>query len=113
MALYSVWDWDRNAYAIYRTKTPVSVGDDPTPPSSPGPTQGLGADPDVGVKALPRGARRLGYSQVARGEIRRLPRHMGDLGDDAGRSGARSWAMPLAAGVALGYAASRFMKGGS
>ena len=113
MALYSVWDWDRNAYAIYRTKTPVSVGDDPTPPKASGPTSGLGADPDVGVKPLPRGARRIGYSQVARGEIRRHSRHPADLGDDAGSAGATRWAIPLAAGIGIGYAASRLMKGGS
>jgi hypothetical protein len=110
MALYSVWDWDRNSWAIYQTKTPVSVGDDPSPPQASGPARGLGADPDTGVKALPRGAKRIGYSHVARGEIRRRPRHLGDLGDDAGRRAAGGWGLPLALGVGIGVAVSRWWK---
>lgn len=84
MALYSVWDWNRNAWAIYRTKTPVSVGDDPLPHrghrDSP-----IGADPDSAVKALPSNARLVGYDHMARGEIRRRASALGDSGDDAGQ----------------------------
>ena len=72
MALYSAWDWDRNAYRIYQTRQLVSVGDDP---QAPRPNHHpLGAVPDVDVKALPPGARFLGFSHQARGEIVRLPR---------------------------------------
>lgn len=83
MALYSVWDWDRNAYRVYSTKTPVSVGDDPLPPKPSG-LGAIGADPDTHLKPLPSGARFLGYSHLARGELRRMPRGLGDNGDDAG-----------------------------
>jgi hypothetical protein len=86
MALYSVWDWDRNSWRIYRTKTPVSVGEDALPPKPQG-TTALGADPDTHAKPLPAGARFHGYSHVARGEVRRLSSGMGDSGDDAGVTG--------------------------
>lgn len=98
MALYSVWDWNRNAWRVYRTSAPVSVGDDPIPP--PGSGNVLGSCPDEDIKPLPGGAKLLGYSHVARGEIRRKPRSMVDLGDDAGQpSASRSWLLPFAAGV--------------
>jgi hypothetical protein len=87
MALYSVWDWDRNAWAIYRTRTPVSVGDDPLPHR--GRDTSLGADPDTGVKPLPLGAKLIGHDHVARGEVRRRGGALG-AGDDAGRGGATS-----------------------
>lgn len=69
MALYSVWDWDRNSWAIYRDHRPVSVGDDPTPPKpvNVGP---LGADPDTQLKPLPSDARFVGHDHVCRGEVR-------------------------------------------
>jgi hypothetical protein len=69
MALYSVWDWDRNTWAVYRDARPVSVGDDPTPPrpASVGP---LGADPDTQMKPLPSDARFVGYDHMCRGEVR-------------------------------------------
>lgn len=70
MAMFSVWDWDKNAWAIYRNRDAVSVGDDPKPPKPVG-TSPLGADPDMHVKPLPSNARFAGYSHVARGEIRR------------------------------------------
>jgi len=84
VALYSVWDWDRNAYAVYRTSTPVSVGDDPLPHVARG-NSPIGADPDSDVKALPSGARFSGYSHVVRGEVRRKSSGLGDNGDDGGR----------------------------
>ena len=68
MALYSVWNWDRNAYEVYADERSVSVGDDPIPPN-PGPVHILGATPDRHVKVLPHGARPLGMSHLARGEI--------------------------------------------
>lgn len=83
MALYSVWDWNRNAYRVYSTRRPVSVGDDPIPPRPSG-LSALGADPDEHIKPLPSGARFEGYSHLARGEIRRMPTGMGDTADDAG-----------------------------
>jgi hypothetical protein len=84
MALYSTWDWDRNAWRVHATRTPVSVGDDPIPPRPTG-LSVLGADPDSHVKPLPSGARFMGYSHVARGEVRRQAGAMGGVGDDAGR----------------------------
>jgi len=94
MALYSVWDWDRNAFAIYRTKTRVSVGDDPLP-HRPRRESVIGADPDSGVKPLPSNARLVGYDHIARGEIRRKRGALGQSGDDAGRGGPTSngWLM--------------------
>jgi hypothetical protein len=94
MALYSTWDWDRNAWRVYTTRAPVSVGDDPIPPRPTG-ISALGADPDTHVKPLPSGARFVGYSHVARGEVRRLGGVLGAVGDDAGRAGVMSngWLM--------------------
>lgn len=71
MALYSVWDWDRNTWAVYRDRRTVSIGDDPKPPK---PVVGpLGADPDTQVKPLPSDASFVGYDHVCRGEVRRRP----------------------------------------
>ncbi len=72
MALFSVWDWDHNSWAIYRNDRPVSVGDDPKPPR-PTTMSRLGADPDTQMNPLPSDARFIGYSHVARGEVRRKP----------------------------------------
>lgn len=86
MALYSVWDWNRNAYRVYATSTPVSVGDDPKPPKpSTGP---IGADPDTDVKPLPPNAKLVGYEHMPRGEIRRLSSPIAAVSgdDDAGQS---------------------------
>jgi len=102
MALYSVWDWDRNAWGVYRTPTPVSVGDDPLPHSSSG-DSAIGAAPSTGVKALPSNARLIGYDHLARGEVRRRSGALGDNGDDAGRSTGvtgNGWLM-FAVGVAV------------
>ncbi|HEY5656992.1 MAG TPA: hypothetical protein VIY27_04310 [Myxococcota bacterium] len=79
MALYSAWDWDRNAYRVYQTRRLVSVGDDPKPPK-PKLRHPLGAVPDMDAKTLPPGAKMIGYSHQARGEIVRLP-GSGALGD--------------------------------
>lgn len=72
MALYSVWDWDKNSWAIYRDSLPVSVGDDPKPPR-PQRVSRLGADPDTQTKPLPSGARFVGYDHMCRGEVRTRP----------------------------------------
>jgi len=101
MALYSVWDWNRNSYRVYTTPTHVSVGDDPTPPK-PLVFSPIGANPDTDVKPLPAGAKLIGHDHFARGEIRRMPGGLFDLGDDAGTGGSL-WSQPLvmfAAGVA-------------
>lgn len=71
MALYSVWNWDRNAWAVFQTSTPVSVGDDPDPPR-PRSGSAIGVDPDLAVKELPPNARFLGFDHLCRGEVRRL-----------------------------------------
>ncbi len=110
MALYSVWDWDRNAYRIYSTSRTASVGDDPTPPRPTGLAQ-LGADPDTDVKPLPAGAKLVGYSHIARGEIRRLNRgFFSDLGDDAGAGSSTSW-LKLGAAAAGGALAMHLWMG--
>jgi len=83
MALYSVWNWDRNAYGIYTTPAHVSVGDDALPPK-PIVDSPIGANPDTDVKPLPGGAAFMGWDHLPHGEIRRLPNSMMDLGDDAG-----------------------------
>lgn len=89
MAFYSVWDWNRNSYRVYETRTPVSVGDDPKAPK-PSVSNPIGADPDTDANPIPSGARLVGYSHFARGEIRRMPTSiLGDNGDDGASSG--SW----------------------
>lgn len=92
MALYSVWDWNRNLYRVYTTPTHVSVGDDPVPPK-PSIDNPIGASPDTGVKPLPPGAKFIGYEHLPRGEIRRMPSSLVDLGDDAG--GGSGWTQPI------------------
>ena len=109
MALYSVWDWDRNAWQIYQTPKPASVGDDPVE-HRPKASQ-LGADPDTGVKPLPRGATFLRYDHVPRGEVRRKPQSLTDVGDDAGASsGSRKTWWWLAGGVGIGWALSSWLR---
>lgn len=103
MALYSVWDWDRNAYRVYATKKPVSVGDDPSPPRPRG-ISALGADPDLHVKPLPSGAKLVGYSHMARGEIRRAP--AGILSGAASESGSSNGALMFVAGAAVALGVS-------
>ena len=110
MAFFSAWDWDRNAYRVYATPQRVSVGDDPEPPRPRGAGE-LGAVPDQDVKSLPLGARFVGYSPMARGEIVRLNAGaLGALGfgemtaGDIGRV-----VLLLAFGGLVGYAAGKSM----
>jgi len=108
MALYSVWDWNRNVYRVYADRRPVSVGDDPDPPR-PGRVHILGAVPDEHVKRLPKGARFVSYSHAPRGEIVRHPavsgKAMGGLGALADRHSGIVEGALVGAGVAvlLGY----------
>ena len=85
VALYSIWNWDRNIWSIYSTPETVSVGDDPKAPKPSG-VHVLGADPDTQVKTLPMGAKLIGHDHVARGEVRRLSVLPG-LGDDSSGAG--------------------------
>lgn len=114
MAFYSVWDWDRNAWAIYATQRPASVGDDPIPPR-PRSTNPIGCDPDTDVKALPAGAKLIGYAHMPRGEVRRLAGSWGDVGDDAGAngSGGSFWTRPIvmfAAGAATAVVIAKLIR---
>lgn len=99
MALYSVWDWSRNSWRVYSTPKPTSVGDDPTPQR---PTNGtaLGFDPDRDVPSLPGGAKFVGYSHLARGEVRRVGGGFSVLGDSDGEP---FWKQPIVL-VGLGAA---------
>lgn len=109
MALYSVWDWDRNSYRVYQNPRPVSVGDDPVSPK-PVVTSALGADPDTQINVVPQDAKFMGYSHVARGEVRRLS---GGLGDSAAPEETPFWKQPIvmfAAGAAAAWAAIKFFK---
>lgn len=101
MALYSVWDWDRNVWRVYATKTPVSVGDDPVPPRPMG-ISPIGADPDLDVKPLPGGARFIGYDPTCRGEVRRDPSGSG-MGDDGSSSSSGWWMFGLGAALASAF----------
>jgi len=78
MAIYSVWDWNKNLYRTYVTPTPVSVGVDPQPPRPSG-VHLLGAVPYDHAKLLPAGARFMGLSHVPRGEIVRDMTSVKDL----------------------------------
>lgn len=69
MALYSVWDFDRNSWAVYRDDRTVSVGDDPKSPR-PRPVSPIGADPDTQMNPLPSDAKFVGYDHMCRGEVR-------------------------------------------
>jgi len=105
MALYSVWDWNRNAWGVYRTNRPASVGDDPLP-HRPSGASSIGADPDIHVKALPSGAKFVGYDHTCRGEVRRKTGFLGIGGDDAGQASGivgHGWLM-FAAGIVVASA---------
>lgn len=91
MAFFSVWDWNRNAYRVYQTPSPVSVGDDPKSPK-PLVTSSIGADPDAQVSVVPSDGRLVGYSHLARGEIRRVS---GGLGDDTAPEQRSLWQHPV------------------
>lgn len=69
MALYSVWNWDRNNWEIYRDARPVSVGVDAKAPK-PSNVSALGADPDTQMNPLPSDAKFMGYDHMCRGEVR-------------------------------------------
>jgi hypothetical protein len=89
VALYSAWDWGRNAWRVYKTNLPVSIGDDPKSESRP--RHILGGDPDRDTAKLPRDAKFIGYSHLARGEVRRMPDGEGlGAADDKG-----FWAKPI------------------
>jgi len=106
MALYSVWDWGHNAYRVYHTPRVVSVGDDPVSPK-PSSMSALGADPDTQVHTVPSDAKFIGYSHVAKGEIRRVA---GGLGDTTSPEETPFWKQPVvmfAAGAATLWLASK------
>ena len=94
MAMYSVWDWNRNAWRIYSSSTPVSVGDDPTPPR-PTNISPIGANPDTDVKPLPSGVKFMGYDHLARGEVRRATRGLFDLSGETDTTATPWWKQPL------------------
>lgn len=73
MATYSAWDWNINAFRVFRDAKPTSIGDDPAPPR-PRALSRLGAVPDRDVKVLPPNVHSIGTSRVAIGEIVRDPR---------------------------------------
>lgn len=112
MALYSVWDWNKNLYKVYGDARPVSVGVDPDPPR-PSNVHILGAVPFDAAKTLPANVKFMGLSHVPRGEIVRDVRttvELMGLGSDAG--GAKPVAV---AGVALvsgliGYLIARWSR---
>jgi hypothetical protein len=103
VALYSVWDWNKNAWAVYQTPTSVSVGDDPTPPR-PSASSPIGVDPDTAVNELPGMAKFVGYDHLCRGEVRRLPGGSGvGQTDDRAPSFFEKPAVLVAIGVAGGW----------
>lgn len=108
MALYSVWDWNKNMFAVFATDKPVSVGVDPDAPRPTG-LDVLGAVPDQDVKVLPAGSRLLGYDRLARGEIVRQQQGMFGLGEAGQRAEPRTFPLALVAVGALvaGYALAR------
>jgi hypothetical protein len=111
MALYSAWDWDKNAWAVYSTPDTVSVGDDPVAPK-PKPSSPIGLDPDTAVKELPRNAKFVGYQHLCHGEVRRMPGTPGMSGVDDSSSG-RGWALPAALGFVSGWVISKLLGGRS
>lgn len=108
MALYSVWDWEKNMYAVFATDKPVSVGVDPDAPRPRG-IDVLGGVPYEDVKVLPAGARLLGHDRLARGEIVRASRGVLGLGDAGQPAEPRtmSFAVVAIGGVVAGYALAR------
>lgn len=112
MALYSVWNWDQNAYDVYEDRSPVSIGDDPKPPRPAG-VHAIGAVPDRDVKPLPSGARFVSRSVVPKGEIVRkggggilaaITGGGGGSGDglgDAGESSYVPWGTYIAIGLCI------------
>lgn len=110
MALYSVWDWNKNLYRVYADQRPVSVGVDPEPPR-PTNVNILGAVPYDAAKTLPVGVKFMGLSHVPRGEIVRDARstlEMMGLGNDAGGTSTKLVAGVAIAGVLFGYMVARW-----
>jgi hypothetical protein len=112
MALYSIWDWNKNLYRVHSNTTPVSVGVDPSPPR-PGALHLIGAIPYEHAKTLPAGTRFMGLSHVPRGEVVRDATSVKDLlglGDDAA-SGER-WKLIAcaAAGLVAGFFVGKVMR---
>jgi len=110
MATYSAWDWNINAFRVFRDAKTTSIGDDPAPPR-PRALSKLGAVPDKDVKVLPPNTRSIGTSRVAIGEIVRDPRlntardaaaAKSGGGDGIGALGDRTAWMPLAPVLVVG-----------
>jgi len=106
MALYSAWDWDKNAWAVFATPGTVSVGDDPVAPK-PKQTSPIGLDPDLATRELPRDAKFVGHQHLCQGEIRRMPGVSGMGGVDDSSGAGRGWAVPAAVGFAAGWLISK------
>jgi hypothetical protein len=105
MALYSIWDWNKNLYRVHSNATPVSVGVDPNPPR-PGALHLIGAIPYEHAKVLPTGTRFMGLSHVPRGEVVRdatSVKELLGLGDDAAANGRWKLAACVVAGLVAGY----------
>ena len=112
MALYSVWDWNKNLYRVYADQRPVSVGIDPEPPR-PGNVNILGAVPYEACKLLPNGVKGMGLSHVPRGEIvrdERGPLQAVGLGSDASGSSPRLLVGVAIASAVVGYVIARWVK---
>lgn len=112
MALYSVWDWNKNLYRVYSNSTPVSVGVDPNPPR-PNAVHLLGAVPYEHAKVLPPAVRLMGLSHVPRGEVVRDAASVHELlglSGDAEGSGFGRTLLVAAAGAIVGYAVARMVR---
>lgn len=100
MALFSVWDWNKNLYRVYADSAPVSVGVDPQPPR-PRSVPLLGAIPYEHAKVLPPATRFMGLSHVPRGEVVREAASVRELLGLGGESGSRTlWGTVVVAAVA-------------
>ncbi len=112
MALYSVWDWNKNLYKVYADQRPVSVGVDPQPPR-PTNVHLLGAVPYDACKLLPPGTRFMGLSHVPRGEIVREAgnvRELMGLGDSDGGPSLFGTIAIAAASAAAGFIVARWVQ---
>jgi hypothetical protein len=109
MALYSVWDWNKNLYRVHADTLPVSVGVDPSPPQPTG-VHLLGAIPYDHAKVLPPAARFMGLSHVPRGEVVRSATNLKELlglGAEPGSSSVWTFAAIATAALVVGYVAGR------
>lgn len=112
MALYSVWDWNKNLYKVYADQRPVSVGVDPEAPR-PSNLHILGAIPYDAAKTLPANVRFMGLSHVPRGEILRDTRstvELMGLGSDATGTKPGIIAGVAVVGVLVGYLIARWSR---